>query len=70
MSKNLTDFEKEVYDFVKERGEMLTTNIPSRMSGAVPNLKNKGLIEIYKKTMSRWASKKRKFIRTKEIKDR
>lgn len=36
MSKNLTDFEKEVYDFVKERGEMLTTNIPSRMSGAVP----------------------------------
>lgn len=66
MSENLTEFEKEVYDFVKERGEMLTTSMPSRMSGAIPNLENKGVIEVYKKTTSRWSAKKRKFITIKE----
>jgi hypothetical protein len=70
MSKNLTEFENKVYDFIKERGELLTSNIPPRMSGAIPNLKNKGLIEVYKKTTSRWTSKRRKFIRIKESRDR
>jgi uncharacterized protein with von Willebrand factor type A (vWA) domain len=70
MSKTLTDFEKEVYDFVKERREILTTNLPKRMSGVIPNLKNKGLVEIFKKTTSRWAPKKRKFIRIKKSRDR
>ena len=70
MSKNLTDFENKVYNFVKERGEILTSNMPPRMSGAIPNLKNKGVVEVYKKTTSRWASKKRKFIRAKESRDR
>jgi hypothetical protein len=65
--KNLTDFEKEVYKFVSKHGEMLTTSIPKRMSGVIPNLKNKGVIEVYKKTTSRWTSRKRKFVRIKEI---
>jgi len=66
MSKNLTDFEKKVYDFIKEHEEVLASNMPLRMRGAVPNLKNKGLIVVYKKTASRWSSNKRKFIKTKE----
>lgn len=69
MTKTLTDFEREVYAFVKERGEILTTDMPKRMSGAIPNLKRKGFIELYKKTTSRRASKKRKFIRPQESRD-
>jgi len=42
LSKGLTEFEKKVHTFVKERGEVLICNTPSRMMGAVPNLKNRG----------------------------
>jgi hypothetical protein len=64
MSDDLTDFESEVLDFLKKRGDMLTTNIPPRMSGAIPNLRQKGFVDVYKRTTSRWASKKRKFVTT------
>ena len=63
MSKELTDFEREVYGFIKKRGEVLTSNMPLRMMGAIPNLKNKGFVEVIKRRASPWASKKRKFIR-------
>ncbi len=66
MSKGLTDVEKEVYSFLKKRGEVLTSNIPMKMMGAVPNLKNKGLVEIIKRQTSPWGSKKRKFVKVKE----
>jgi len=33
------------------------------MMGAVPDLKNRGLVEVYKKLTTPWASKKRKFVR-------
>ncbi|NIR88112.1 hypothetical protein GWO13_11445 [Candidatus Bathyarchaeota archaeon] len=64
----MTDFEKRVYSFIKERGEVLTSNMPPRMMGAVPNLKNMGLVKIYKKRLSPWTSKKRKFVRVTERK--
>jgi len=57
LSKGLTEFEKKVYSFIKERGEVLISNVPSRMMGAVPNLKNSGLVEVYKKLTTPWASK-------------
>jgi len=63
LSKELTDFEREVYRFIKRRGELLTTNIPVRMMGSIPNLKNKGLIDVFKRRTSPWGSKKRKFVR-------
>ena len=63
MSKGLTEFDKKVHSFIKERGEVLICNIPSRMMGAVPNLKNRGLVEVYKKLTTPRASKKRKFVR-------
>jgi len=63
ISDKLTEFEKEVYDFIGGRGEILTSNVPTRMGGAIPNLKNKGVIEVFKKSTSRLASKKRKFVR-------
>ena len=69
MSGKLTEFEKEVYDLIKERGEMLTSNVPTRMSGAIPSLDRKGVIEVFKKSTSRWASKKRKFVRIRGLND-
>lgn len=66
MSKELTDFEREVYGFVKKRGEMLTSNMPLRMMGAIPNLKNKGLVEVIKRRTSPWNPKKRKFVKVRE----
>lgn len=63
---NLTRFEREVYEFIKKRGEIKTSDIPPKMGGAIPNLIRKGLIEVYKRETSLWRSKKSKFVRVKE----
>lgn len=63
---NLTRFEREVYEFIKKRREIKTSDIPSKMGGAIPNLIRKGLIEVYKRETSLWGSKKSKFVRVKE----
>ena len=68
MSSELTEFENEIYDFIRKHGDVLTTDIPTRLSGAIPNMKNKGVIEIFKKNTSRWAPKKRKFVRARSFK--
>jgi uncharacterized membrane protein len=60
MFSKLTEFEKTVYDFIKGHGEILTSNIPTRISGAIPSLENKGVIEVFKKNTSSWISKKKK----------
>ena len=66
MSKELTEFEEEVYSFIKKRRKILTSNIPLRMMGAIPNLKNKDLVEVIKRRTSPWSSRKRKFVKVKE----
>jgi len=51
--KDLTELEKKTYEFVKKVGEIQPKNMPNRrIVGAVINLKNKGLIEIYKRQIS------------------
>jgi hypothetical protein len=66
LSKELSDLERTVYLFIKEQGELLTKNVPARMRGAIPNLKNKGLVEVIKKRTSLMGFKKRKFVKIKE----
>lgn len=66
LSDRLTDFEEKVYLFIKDHGEVLISNLPHRMMGAIPNLNNKGLIEVNKKRVTPWASKKRKYVRVTE----
>ncbi len=63
MADKLTDLEKDVYNFIKGRGELLTSNIPDKMSGVIPDLEKKRLVEVFKKKTSRWSSRKRKFVR-------
>ena len=63
MREELTNIERKVYKLVRESGEMLTTNVPADLMGAVPHLINKGLVKTYKKSTSPLTSKKKKFIR-------
>ena len=63
MSKIITDFEQKTYDYIKEKGEIQISNIPKMMWGAIPNLKNAGLLETYKKATTPWASKKHTFVK-------
>ena len=67
MSRKLTEFEKKVYDFIKEHNEMIVSNLPKNMSGAITNLINAGLLETFRKPASPWASKKKTFVKLKRI---
>jgi hypothetical protein len=64
--QNLGETEKKTYSFIKNAGEVQTTNLPKQMWGAVPSLKNKGLIEIFKKYTSYFRSRKKKFVRVRD----
>jgi hypothetical protein len=65
--KKLSEIEKETYDFIKDAGEILTKNLPDRrMLGVIPSLKNKGLVEVYKKYTSNFRRKKKKFVKIKD----
>jgi len=63
--KELSVIEKKTYKFIKDAGEVQTTNLPKRMWGAIPNLKNMGLVEVFKKYTSYFRSKKKKFAKIK-----
>ncbi len=65
MSK-LTEFEKKVFDSIKSQGEILISDLPMRMLGAIPKLKNIGLIETHRKPTTPWASKKHTFVKVRE----
>jgi hypothetical protein len=69
-SENLTRIEKETLDFL-EVGEIQPRNIrDKRMVGAIATLKNKGLVETYRRYTSRFRRKKKKFVKVKTKHDR
>jgi hypothetical protein len=62
--KNLSKIERETYEFIKDAGEIMTRNLPDRrMPGVIPSLKNKGMVEVYKKYTSNFRRKKKKFVK-------
>jgi hypothetical protein len=62
--ENLSKIEKKTYDFIREAGDIQTRNLPDkRMVGAVASLKNKGVVEIYKRYTSTYRRKKKKFVK-------
>ena len=65
MENALTPSERSLYEFIKKSGEVMTTNLPPKMMGALPRLVKKGLVEIYKKPTTIWSNKKKKFVRAK-----
>ncbi|MFQ6080845.1 MAG: hypothetical protein ACE5OW_04150 [Candidatus Bathyarchaeia archaeon] len=65
--EDLTELERKTYEFIKEAGEIQPKNLPNpRMMGAVPNLKAKGLVEVFRKYTTWSRKRKRKFVRVKE----
>jgi len=64
--QNLGEMEKKTYSFIKNTGEIQTTNLPKEMWGAIPSLKNMGLIEIFKKYTSYFRSRKKKFVKVRD----
>jgi len=62
-SLELSPIEQELYDFIKRSGVVITTQIPRRKAGAIPNLVKKGLVEVFKRSLSPWKPKKAKFVR-------
>ena len=69
MRENFTDFEKQVYDYIKEQGEVLVHNLPKKMMGAIPDLKNAGYLKTYRKPTNPWASTKQTFVKALEKKE-
>ena len=68
MSRKITDIEQQVYDYIKERGELIVSDVPRNMKGAIPNLKNAGLVETFRKPVTQWASQKKMFVKALETK--
>ena len=65
--KELSEIQKKTYNYIKEVGEIQTTNLPDkRMWGAIPNLVQLGLVEVFKKYTSYFRSRKKKFVKVKE----
>jgi len=63
--EKLSEMENKTYKFIEKVGEIQTTNLPKRMWGAIPNLKNKGLVEVFKKYTSYFRSRKKKYVKLK-----
>lgn len=63
MSKEMSELEQQTYDYIKERGELIVTNVPKNMMGAIPHLKNKGLLETYRKHATQWAKQKKTYVK-------
>ena len=61
----LSPAEQKVYDLVCN-GDIMCKQLSQWESGAVPNLINKGLVEVYKRYSSNKKTKKLKYIRLKE----
>jgi hypothetical protein len=65
--RELSQIEKKTYNFIKDAGEIQTTNIRDKhMCGAVANLKNMGLVEVFKKYTSYYRKRKKKFVKIKQ----
>ncbi|MDG6223419.1 MAG: hypothetical protein IAX21_02875 [Candidatus Bathyarchaeota archaeon] len=63
MARTITEFEKKTYNYIKEQKDVHISNIPKMMWGAIPNLRNAGLVRTHKKTTAPWAQKKHTFVK-------
>jgi hypothetical protein len=61
--------EERTYKFISKVGEIQPRLLPDqRMIGAVATLKNKGLVEVYKRYTSIYRRKKKNFVKITEHK--
>ncbi|MCD6088126.1 hypothetical protein J7K07_00180 [Candidatus Bathyarchaeota archaeon] len=67
MKEDMSPTEIQLYEYLRKAGEVPTSNIPRRLTGALPSLIRKGLVEVYKKQTILWSAKKTKFVRVKML---
>ncbi len=60
----LTPVEEKVYKMIGN-SEVMCKQIPQKLSGAIPALVKKGLVEVFKQRTSPYTDKKAKYIRRK-----
>lgn len=65
MLESLTELEREVYELIKRAGELMTKDVPIKKAGVIPSLVHKGMVEVYKRSVSFMGGKKHKFLRVK-----
>jgi hypothetical protein len=64
--RELSQIEKKTYNFIKDAGEIQTTNIRDKhMCGAVVSLRNMGLVEVFKKYTGYYRESKKNFVKIK-----
>lgn len=63
MAKKMSPLEQQVYDYIKERGDLIISEVPTNMRGVIPSLKSVGLLETFRKPATQWASKKKTFVK-------
>jgi hypothetical protein len=60
----LTPVEEKVYEMIGN-SEVMCKQIPQKLSGAIPALVQKGLVEVFKQRTSPYTEKKAKYVRRK-----
>jgi hypothetical protein len=65
MLQTLTEVEREVYELIKQVGEIMAKDIPLKKAGAIPSLVRKGLVEVCKRPATTGSRKRHKFLRLK-----
>lgn len=65
MLEGLTEVEREVYELILRAGDLMAKDVPFKLSGVIPHLVRKELVEVYKRPASSSSRKKQKFLRVK-----
>jgi hypothetical protein len=63
LARKISGLEQEVYNYIKDHGEVIVSDVPKNMRGAIPNLKNAGLVVTFRKPVTPWATKKKTFVK-------
>ena len=64
----ITEREKQVYDYINGSDEIIVSNMPRNMMGAIPKLKDLGLVKTYRKKVNQWNKKKHTFVKSTQTK--
>ena len=64
--ESLSKIERAVYDLILRTGDLMAKDVPSKMTGVIPSLKRKGLIEAYKRPATPGSKKKQTFLKPKK----
>jgi hypothetical protein len=64
--ESLSQVEKAVYELILRAGDLMAKDVPFKMSGVIPSLVRKGLVESYKRPATPGSKKKQTFLKCKD----